>query len=369
MNTLNMMCPIGGTGYGITSLNILKSLIANNVDISLFPIGNSMSANNDEEKTLVLNTVKRSETFDYLAPTLKIWHQYDLGIKPGKGRYGTFPFFETDKLKPREKHNLNFSDIIFVASEWGKKVLINNGITRPIVVAPLGVDRSIFNDPIKIKVENPKYTFFHIGKWEKRKSQDFLIQAFDNAFEQKDDVELWLLPHNPFLTKDEEKKWLELVDRAKLKNKIRVYDRLGTQYDLAQFIFRCDCGVFLSRAEGWNNEIVECMAMNKPIISTFYSAHTEYSNDNNSYLVHIDSLEPAIDNKWFDGSGGDWAKLGQNEMDQTVKHMRYVYNNNIRTNPAGIETAKKYSWQNTANIIYSNLIKSKSHANTKKKTK
>lgn len=366
---LNMMSPIGSTGYGITSFNILKSLNNLGVEVSLFPIGSQFSVNSQQDKEMIHKCINNSLTFDYVAPTLKIWHQNELSIRPGKGRYATLPFFEVDKLKPIEKHHLNFSDIIFVASKWAKKVLIDNGITRPIEVSPLAVDMEIFYDPVKIKVENPQYTFFHIGKWEKRKGQDFLIEAFSRAFSPKDDVCLALLPHNPFLTKEESDQWVRLASESPMRNNIKIFGRLETQYDLANFIFYGDCGIFMSRAEGWNNEILECMAMNKPIITTNYSAHTEYCNKENAYLVEIDQLEPAVDSKWFDGTG-NWAKLAQNQMDQTVDIMRYVYNNNIRLNPNGIETASNYSWINTANIIKSNLFlnrKSNAHSRNKKK--
>jgi glycosyltransferase involved in cell wall biosynthesis len=369
MKKINVMCPIGGTGYGITSLNIIKGLRNNGIDVSLFPIGTNFTVNSEQDKQIVHECIKNSSFFEYLAPTLKIWHQNELAIKPGKGRYATFPFFEIDKLSDIEKYNLNFSDIIFVASHWAKKVLINNSINRPIEVVPLAVDMEIFHDPIKIKVENPDYSFFHIGKWEKRKGQDFLIEAFSKAFSPNDNVSLSLLPHNPFLTEEETKQWINIVNMSPMKNKIKIYNRLNTQYDLANFIFYGDCGIFMSRAEGWNNEILECMAMNKPIITTNYSAHTEYCTDKNCFLVEIDELEPAIDNKWFNGSG-NWAKLAEKQMDQTVEYMRYVYNNNIRTNNYGIETAKIYSWDNTAKIITTNLFDNRNkNASTRKKTK
>jgi hypothetical protein len=123
----------------------------------------------------------------------------------------------------------------------------------------------------------------------------------------------------------------------------------------------------LSRAEGWNNEITEVMALNKPIIATNYSAHTEYLTEKNSYRVEITEKEKAFDDKWFNGEG-NCAKLGDAQLDQTVDYMKYVYTNNIKTNPEGLETAKKYSWTNTANIIsnqiFSRIIK---NANTKNK--
>lgn len=366
---LNLNCAIGKTGYGITSLNILKNLFNLDVEISLFPIGgNQAEVNSENEKLIIQELFNNSQSFDYKAPCLKIWHQFDLASRIGSGHYYSFPFFEVDRLKPIEKVHLNSCDGIFVASKWGKQVLKDNGIVKPIYVAPLAVDMEIFKVPTKIRVEN-NYVFFHIGKWEHRKSHDFLINVFNASFNPNDNVELWLLPHNMFLNKEEEQYWINLVQSSKLANKIRLFDRLPTQYHLAEYIFHGDCGVFLSRAEGWNNSILESMAINKPIIATNYSAHTEYCTKDNSYLVDVTATEVANDGKWFHGEG-NWAKLGQEQFDQSVELMRFVYNNNIRTNPNGLETAKKFSWDKTAGIIHQTLMKNNSYyANSIKKSK
>lgn len=370
MKNLNLFCPINGTGYGITSLNITKALSSSDIDISLFPIGNHVECNNEQEKELIKKLLDKGNNFDYSAPCLKIWHQYDLATRIGNGHYYTFPFFEINKLTNREIHHLNYSDFIFVASDWAKNVLRSNGVNKPIYTAPLGVDMNIFQSSNnKIRFEKPNYIFFHIGKWEHRKSQDVLLQAFDAAFDINDNVELYLLPFNPFLNEQENKYWFNLVENCKLKDKIKIFGRLDTQYQVAKFIENCDCGVFISRAEGWNNEIIETMAMNKPVIVTNYSAHTQYCDPNNSYLVDITETEPANDGKWFNGFG-NWAKIGQSQFEQIVHHMKDVYNNRIDTNPNGILTAKKHSWINTANVIQSSFIKNNSYyANTKAKTK
>ena len=116
-----------------------------------------------------------------------------------------------------------------------------------------------------------------------------------------------------------------------------------------------DCGIFPARAEGWNNGAIEVMAMDNPIIITDYSAHTQYCNKDNAYLIDILETEPAKDNIWFNGTG-NWAKLNSRTMDQAVEHMRYVYKNQIRSNAKGLETAHNHSWAKTAQIIYDNMM-------------
>ena len=97
-------------------------------------------------------------------------------------------------------------------------------------------------------------------------------------------------------------------------------------------------------------ELLESMAMNKPVIASNYSAHTEYCNADNSFLVNIDEKELAVDNKWFFGTS-QWAKISQSQMDQTIEHMRNCYKNSIKTNPNGLKTAQELSWKNTCDRL------------------
>lgn len=356
MNNLNFISPIGYTGYGITSLNILKNISAK-CHVSLFCLSDTkrLSLNSQEEEEIIKKTIINSRFFSKSSPSLKIWHPNDLAMRVGSNKFYVFPFFELDYIPDVDKHHINSCDTIFTASTWGKKTLQNNGIVIDIVVCPLGVDTNIFKpEPDLIKKDPNKYVFFSIGKWEKRKSQDVVLECFSNAFNINDNVELWLFPHNPFLSENELSYWYNMVNNNPLKDKIKIFPRLKTQLDLNNAINLGDCGLFLSRAEGWNNEILETMAVNKPVICTNYSAHTEYCSKDNSYLIEINSVEPAVDNKWFFGEG-NWAKIDDDVKNNIVCKMKFVYDNNIRNNPNGLVSAKAYGWQNTCNIIYETI--------------
>ena len=119
-----------------------------------------------------------------------------------------------------------------------------------------------------------------------------------------------------------------------------------------------DCGVFPSRAEGWNLEALEMMSCGKQVIATNYSAHTEFCSDSNSLLVDIDSTEDAFDGKWFKGQG-KWAKIDNEQVLDISNHMKNVYEQKRAgkdlTNKEGINTAKEFSWENTAREIVSSL--------------
>jgi glycosyltransferase involved in cell wall biosynthesis len=349
---INFSTPIGYTGYGYVGLNILKALYSsNNTDnIGLMPMGHP-SVDTDEDSIWIKKYIDNVLNLPYDTPAVKIWHQNDLLTRPGNGKYFAFPFFEIDKLPNKDIFHLNFPDDIIVSCDWAKQVLLNNQVSPNIHVVPLGVDRSIFNSELNQLVQpQQNYIFCTIGKWEKRKAHDKIIECFNNAFNHNDNVELWMLTHNQFFNQEQEQNWIQLTSNSKLSNKIKIFPRLPSHADVAKVISYTDCGIYISRAEGWNMELLETMAMNKPVIASNYSAHTEYCNSKNSYLVDMNEMEPAIDYHWFYGDG-NWGKITQKEIDQTVDYMRYVYSNNIKTNEAGLETAKTLSWQKTADKI------------------
>lgn len=355
MKTLNMMAPIGFTGYGITSYNIYKSLKRLGLDICLFPIGNP-SIDDENEKTGLLEDIGKQLHFSNDSFCFKIWHQYDLATRIGSSKFFALTFFEVDRLKPQEIVMINNLDGIFVASEWAKNILLANNITTNIFVSPLGIDPAVFNVSVQetVKRDDNKYIFLNIGKWEIRKGHDVLVEAFNDAFSEEDNVELWMLNYNPFLNQQQNSTWVNLYKNSKLGQKIKIVPRVQSHKDLAKLICLADCGVFPARAEGWNNEVPEFYALNKPVILTNYSAHTQYATNQNSYLIDIDSLTEAVDDKFFDGYG-KWANFGENQHNQLVEHMRYVYTNNIKSNPGGLETASKLTWDHTAKIIHSNI--------------
>ena len=70
---------------------------------------------------------------------------------------------------------------------------------------------------------------------------------------------------NPFLNQEETAKWTNLVEASPLKDKIRLFPRFPTHEKIAELMSYSDCGLYPSRGEGWNLELLEHMAMDKPV--------------------------------------------------------------------------------------------------------
>jgi glycosyltransferase involved in cell wall biosynthesis len=344
---INISAPINNTGYGVASLNIIKQLALNN-HIAYFPISNP-NVNTQEEYNLISSLIENSRDCDINAPFLKIWHQFDLINHIGRGKYYAFPFFELDRFNEIEKKHMSVPDTLFVSSNWAKNIIAKNNIKTHVEVVPLGVDLSLFNYSLYPNNQSDDYVFLNLGKWEIRKGHDILYQLFKLAFPVEKDVKLTLLAStttNSYSSKEEVDQWKKLYSA----NNINIIDGVASHTDVAKLMAQSNCGIFPSRAEGWNLELLEMMAMNKPVIATNYSSHTEFCNSENAFLVEINETEPAHDGKAFNGQG-NWGKMSQDQKDQIIEHMRYSYKNRINSNINGVNTAKKFSWENSASQI------------------
>ena len=350
---INIHGPINNTGYGVATKNIIKGLISLEHKVGLHHIGGTaVDSPNDKDlfEKLIRSTMEHPNP---ISPTVKIFHQFDLINRIGRGPYLAYPFFELDKFNELEKIHLTTPDKIIVSSEWAKNVMLSNGVKQYVDVVPLGVDRSIFNEANYKQINRNKYSFITIGKWEKRKCHDLLPEIFLKAFPKETDVEFWIIanPNTNYCSPEEAAQWKQHWERD---NRLKVIPGVPSQKDMCNLIANSNCGVYVSRAEGWNLELLETMSMNRPVIASNVSSHREFCNSENSYLIDMPETELADDGKAF-RKQGNWAKVTNSTIDDIIDKMRYCYKNNISINIEGLETAKQLSWENTAQKMV-NLI-------------
>jgi len=350
---INLTAPINDLGYGVVGRNLLKNLSEMGVKVCYWPIGQP-SVDNQEIRDLIKECMIKRDEFKHYSPSLRIWHQNDMAQHIGSGKRIGFPIFELNKFTKVEKNHLASLDNIIVCSQWAKTIIEQEVplMKYRIGIAPLGVDKEIFYP--RYKNQSEKTVFLNVGKWEIRKGHDILIESFNKAFEKDDMVELWMMNHNPFLPEQQEKEWLNLYLDSKLGSKIKIIPRAKTHKEVAEIMSQSDVGVFPSRAEGWNLEALEMMAMGKDVILTGYSAHTEFANEKNADIIKIEKTEDAHDGIWFHGQG-EWAKIGTHQIEQLVDYMRKAYRNRMgfeeHQNEEGIKTAGKFSWKNCSKNV------------------
>ncbi len=362
---LNLTAPVNSLGYGQVGKNLLAALEAAGAECAWWPIGPVEAEPQYHE---VLRTSQsRQASYDPSAPSLRVFHQFDLAQHVGHSLRCAMPIFELDRFRPAELHHLRCQDLIFATSHWAKHVLLANGLRDEAVsVAPLGVDPLAF-PPAPANGPGPT-VFLNVGKWELRKGHDVLIEAFCKAFTPADDVRLLMHCHNPCFADAERgsaynREWERLYQTSALSHRVKLtHGRFACQKDVYSLMASADCGVFPARAEGFNLEAAEMLAMGRHVILTGCSAHTEFADESCAMTVVPGPPEDAHDGVWFradaadwGGRPGRWASLGECAIEQMVEHMRCVHKKkqegSLGANRAGVERMQSFTWGHTARAI------------------
>jgi hypothetical protein len=333
-------------------------------EVALFPIANTVEEEirqSDAYRDVLGRCIDNAKFYDDRAPNVRIWHPSHLAERVGRGVHVGFPFFELTRFTPEEIHHLERVDRLFLPSEWALDVALEHKTLQgmDMRVVPMGVDRNIFHEGVREKqsiLEHDHTIFVNVGKWEIRKGHDVLLEAFSKAFTPRDKVLLKVAAHNPFIGNLNEH-WASRY-ASTLGPRFKIVDRLTDQFSVAKLLAGADCGVYPARAEGWNLDLLETLSVGTHAIATNYSAHTEYLTSDNCRLIETTELEPARDGIWFHGQG-EWAKFGDDQMEQLICHLREVHRlkqtGQLQRNLAGIETAKRFSWHNSANALIQGL--------------
>jgi glycosyltransferase involved in cell wall biosynthesis len=352
---INLSAPVCDSGYSLAALDLLRALDSLGHLVSLFPI-RGLGDVDPVHLPCVRSALERSSFYDKGAPSVRIFHQWLLAEHVGKGPHVGFPIFELDRFSPVERHHLQSQDLVLVCSEWGRRVIEANHVTTPVRVVPLGVEGGEF---LPTPLPQGPTTFLHMGKSELRKGLPEVIEAFGKAFQKTDDVRLILHCHNPFLAPEKVQRynaeWRALALSSPLAEKIVwTGTRLRSRAEVANLMRQAHCGVFPARAEGWNLELSEMLALGRHCIATNYGGHTEFVTPESTRLVEVSGTEVAYDGVYFFGQG-DWARIGPSQVEQIIQHMRDIHSANVRgdlqVNSTGVERMREFSWENSARVL------------------
>lgn len=339
---INLIGSVNQLGYGLVTTNILAELTKLGHEVALFPISKDMQAH-PKHHDAIRKSINNAQLPDFSAPCVRIWHQFDMSLFCGGKKVG-WPIFELDEFTEQEKRHLSNLDEIIVCSEWAKSLI---KLDKPTHVVPLGVDREIFKP--QGKKDWDTFRFFTAGKWEYRKGHDIVLKAFNEAFTEKDNVELICMCDNPVIPKEDNDDWNKTFKYSKLGSKIQLIPRQETQEQVADVMNKVDCGIFPARAEGWNLELLEMIACEKPCITTNYSAHSEFCNHSNSLLIEKEDMEVAYDGHFFTKDIGSWMKFTDNNLRKLIEYMRDMYHGHVEIDKKSLQkTAEQFTWEKSA---------------------
>lgn len=356
--TINFFAPINNLGYGRHSYNLIREFEKLGNDICLVPpLGAVRFSDENVERWLA-----GRERFSPEEPSIMIFNEEYLTQFCGQPRIG-FPVFELEQFTALQLACMRSCDYLMTTSAWGRAVLEKNGFDpNKIFVVNEGFDPEKF--PVQSQPEG-MFTFLTVGKFEERKGTMQTLRCFAERFSRDDEVRLILHCDNPFREDWDKILFTELMrfgfvpmtsHYLRGKNMVVLSKPVN---DMAKLYAQADCGVFPSRAEGWNLPLMECMASGVPCIAGNWTAHTEYLSDDD-YLVIPEKMafkSTARDGVWFFGDRGEWHVMADETLKKSMvsarKHARDYRQTEMWENI--VNRIRNFTWANAAQQIHESL--------------
>lgn len=352
---LTFYFPVNSTSLGASAWKILENV---KEEFALVPIGGGIDATSFEP---VSNELKEkinraldlgAKKIDTKGKSIKLWHAF-AGLEKVTAKQDLYTFHELDSLTEVELHSLNQQERVMVPCNYNKSVFEKCGVTCPVDVIPLGVDREIFKPHEKYANKTGPFVFTMAGKFEARKLHMETLQAFNNLFANNPNIKLRACITNRFVNMDEVFKMInERVFQGRPPNNIEFINWLPTDRHFADFLAHSDCFISPSRGESFNLPLIQAMSCGVPVITNAEHAHADYITPENATIIKSHRMVPAFDNMFFRNDGrtntGQWFDFQVNDLAQA---MISVFQKGRKVNEAGIETAKRFTWQTTADKI------------------
>ena len=281
-----------------------------------------------------------------------------------RGTIVKWGIFETDTLPADYLNYLKRSNLVWVPSQWAKNVLVRHGFCKDHVnVVNEGVNPNIFKPSCEPRLSSSDiFRFFACGKNETRKGFDELLHGFKMAFGNDEKTQLHLKADYFWggIVNTELKK-CQLNKQIKdfgMNNVTQITGDLSTN-DMSSLYSYYDVMVFPSRAEGWGLPLIEALASGLPVVSTYYSGHTEYLSSIRENFVRLEhQLQPIYCPEFLKHwkAGGNWAVATPTEI---AKKLIFIKNNHDFYQRKAVMASKvireKFSWQHAAEQAVSSL--------------
>lgn len=201
--------------------------------------------------------------------------------------------FECHRIEQTWVDKCNRMDEIWVPSTFNIQTFSASGVDQnKMKVIPLGVDSDKYRpalEPMTIPGKR-KYTFLSICHFDLRKGIDILIRIFAREFKDED---VCLIIKTRASSQEEIHNQQAMINQSVMNEIGRSLDSIilistigaWTEEQMAQLYISADCYVLPTRGEGWNLTIMEAMACVVPVITTSWSAHLDFVNQSNGYLI------------------------------------------------------------------------------------
>lgn len=252
--------------------------------------------------------------------------------------------FETDSIPPFWIPCCNATNGVIVPSEHCREAFQPH-LDVPVLVVPLGVDTDFYR-PVTREPDGP-FRFLMAGLLHYRKGAEFAVRAFRKEFPREQDVRLTLKTRRGFLDVG----WASMED-----SRIEVIDEDYTREEMRALYSASDCFLAPSRGEASGLTPREAMATGLPTILTDWGGLREIVDEQHSYPVSVECLEPAPPQcSSYDANVAGHQPIGnfaRPSLSHLRQRMRECYEDRAASRERGYRgalfVAREFSWEQCA---------------------
>ena len=379
-------CPIDTySGYGARSRDLVKAIIeTNKYDVKILPQRWGNTSWGFIEDHLEWNFLKEFILTTPQLPTQpEIWAQITIPneFQPvGKYNIGITAGMETSVVKGEWIEGCNRMNLVMTSSEFAKKTFesmdyeIKNQqgqtqgrlkLTTPVEVLFEGANTNIYkviDTPCSLDIQiKEDFAYLFVGHWmqgefgEDRKNVSLLVKAFYETFKNKSKKPALILKASggvsSYMDRDELLKKIEIIKKTVVANSLpNIYLLHGefTDEEMNELYnhSKVKAMVSLTKGEGFGRPLLEFSLVKKPIMTTNWSAHTEFLSKEFTTLMNgeLKNLHPSVLNDWF-VKEAQWFNVNPMEVNHYLKDIfeNYKkYQNNA--NRQSYKSKTEFSW-------------------------
>jgi len=346
--------PLNNLSFGNVSYNLVRELYKREAEIGIFPIGEKVNLNAfdvPEELVKYIQTAidRRWEFLHSEIPSLKLWHLN--GSENRKNPNQTLlTFYECNDPTEVEFKICEVQNNTIFSSTHAQDQFKFRG-ARNTHYVPMGFDEDFFET---------KKTYLHdtvhfglMGKFEKRKHTQKIIQTWLKKYGNDSKYQLSCCVNNPFFKPEQMKALIDSTLEGRNYNNINFIPHLEKNKEVNEFLNSINIDLTgLSGGEGWNLPAFNSTCLGKWSVVLKCTSHKDWANEDNSIQVTPSGQMPAADGVFFNKGGNfNQGSFKTWDEEEAISAMEKAESKAGQINTEGQKLADKFTYSNTLQQI------------------